>query len=106
MIGLVGWQKLVKFFFFFLAVRLQAGLLAALAKLVKQGDMPPEVREALSEALKHLTASSQKNRNTLVSLQVLPLLIVQLTTGKPCTGLRSTRTGQPLFCQGAMLEAG
>ena len=64
-----------------MAVHLQAGLIAALAKLLKQGEMPPEVREALSEALKHLTASSQKNRNTLVSLQVLPLVIAQLTTG-------------------------
>lgn len=60
----------------------QAGLVAALAKLLKQGDMPGQVREAVSEALKHLTASSQKNRNSLVSLQVLPLLIAQLQTGQ------------------------
>ena len=44
--------------------------------------MPGEVREAMSEALKHLTASSQKNRNSLVALQVLPLIIAQLTTGE------------------------
>lgn len=56
--------------------------MAALAKLLKQGAMPGEVREALSEALKHLTASSQKNRNSLVSLQILPLIIAQLTTGR------------------------
>lgn len=60
----------------------QAGLVPALAKLLKQGDMPGQVREAVSEALKHLTASSQKNRNSLVSLQVLPLLIAQLQTGQ------------------------
>lgn len=60
---------------------LQAGLIPGLAKLVKQGDLPAQVRDALSEALKHLTASSQKNRNTLVSLQVLPLIIAQLQTG-------------------------
>lgn len=60
---------------------LQAGLIPGLAKLLKQGDLPGQVREALSEALKHLTASSQKNRNTLVALQVLPLLIAQLRTG-------------------------
>ena len=60
----------------------QAGLVPALAKLLKQGDMAGQVREAVSEALKHLTASSQKNRNSLVASQVLPLLIAQLQTGQ------------------------
>ena len=59
----------------------QAGLIQALAKLVKQGGMGGEVREAVSEALKHLTASSQKNRDTLVAAQVLPLIIAHLQTG-------------------------
>ena len=52
--------------------------------------MPGQVREAVSEALKHLTASSQKNRNSLVSLQVLPLLIAQLQTGQLPASLHST----------------
>ena len=59
----------------------QAGLIQALAKLVKQGGLGSQVREAVSEALKHLTASSQKNRDTLVAAQVLPLIIAHLQTG-------------------------
>ncbi len=45
--------------------------------------MPGEVREAMSDSLKHLTASSQKNRDTLIASQVLPLIIAQLQTGDP-----------------------
>lgn len=63
----------------------QAGLIQALAKLVKQGGMPNEVLEGLSEALKHLTASSQKNRDSLVASQALPAIIAHLQTGHcPC----------------------
>lgn len=60
----------------------QAGLIQALAKLMKQGSMPIEVREALTESVKHLTASSQKNRDTLVASMALPLFIAQLQTGE------------------------
>ena len=60
----------------------QAGLIQALAKLMKQGSMPIEVREALTESVKHLTASSQKNRDTLVASMALPLFIAQLQTGQ------------------------
>ncbi|KAL3158344.1 hypothetical protein ABBQ38_010583 [Trebouxia sp. C0009 RCD-2024] len=70
----------------------EAGLIPGLAKLLKQGDLPGQVREALSEALKHLTASSQKNRNTLVALQVLPLLIAQLRTGEEGVQYNTART--------------
>ena len=65
-------------------VWMQAGLIQALAKVIKQGSMPNDVREALSEAVKHLTASSQKNRDTLVNSQALPHFIAQLQTGQPC----------------------
>ena len=73
----------------------QAGLIQALAKLLRQGGMGGEVREAVSEALKHLTASSQKNRDTLVACQVLPLIIAHLQTGDPNKLMCSTRACCP-----------
>ena len=60
----------------------QAGLVTALGKLLKRGGLPSPVLEALSEALKHLTASSQGNRNTLVASGTLPHVIQGLTSGQ------------------------
>ena len=62
---------------------LQAGLIQALAKVLKQGRMGSQVQEGVSEALKQLSASSQKNRDTLVASQALPIIIAHLPTGHP-----------------------
>ncbi|DBA83344.1 TPA: hypothetical protein ACH3X2_006497 [Trebouxia sp. C0005] len=70
----------------------QAGLIQALAKVLKQGGMSGEVREGLSEALKHLTASSQKNRDTLVASQALPIIIAHLRTGEEAVQYNTART--------------
>ncbi|DBA87927.1 TPA: hypothetical protein ACH3X1_004915 [Trebouxia sp. C0004] len=70
----------------------QAGLIQALAKVLKQGGMSSQVREGLSEALKHLTASSQKNRDTLVASQALPIIIAHLRTGEEALQYNTART--------------
>ncbi|KAL0052266.1 hypothetical protein WJX82_010974 [Trebouxia sp. C0006] len=70
----------------------QAGLIQALAKVLKQGGMGSQVREGLSEALKHLTASSQKNRDTLVASQALPIIIAHLRTGEEGVQYNTART--------------
>ncbi len=77
---------------------LQAGLIQALAKVLKQGGMGSQVREGLSEALKHLTASSQKNRDTLVASQALPIIIAHLRTGHPLASLMSAHYTPALPC--------
>jgi len=77
---------------------LQAGLIQALAKVLKQGGMGSQVREGLSEALKHLTASSQKNRDTLVASQALPIIIAHLRTGHPHASLMSAHYTPALPC--------
>jgi len=83
---------------------LQAGLIQALAKVLKQGGMGSQVREGLSEALKHLTASSQKNRDTLVASQALPIIIAHLRTGHPHASLLSAHFTLVLPCLPAMLQ--
>lgn len=55
----------------------------ALGKLLKRGSSAALVLQAISEALKHLTASSQTNRNNLVACGMLPSLIQGLTSGTP-----------------------
>ena len=79
---------------------LQAGLIQALAKVLKQGGMGmgSQVREGVSEALKHLTASSQKNRDTLVASQALPIIIAHLRTGHRHASLLSARFTPVLPC--------
>ena len=77
---------------------LQAGLIQALAKVLKQGGMGSQVREGLSEALKHLTASSQKNRDTLVASQALPIIIAHLRTGHPHASLMFAHYTSALPC--------
>lgn len=77
---------------------LQAGLVQALAKVLKQGGMSGEVREGLSEALKHLSASSQKNRDTLVASQALPIIIAHLRTGYQHASFMSAHFTPALPC--------
>jgi hypothetical protein len=77
---------------------LQAGLIQALGKVLKQGGMGSEVREGLSEALKHLTASSQKNRDSLVASHALPIIIAHLPTGHQHASLLSPHLTPVLPC--------
>lgn len=59
----------------------QAGLVTALGKLMKRSGVNDTVMLATSEALKHLTASSQGNRNSLVASGTLPHVIQALSSG-------------------------
>ena len=61
----------------------RSGIVASLVEVLKQPLGPPEVKADATLGLKHLTSSSQRNRDALIQAKGLQYLISLVEVSKP-----------------------